>query len=52
MRLLKAHSEIGGQWFIVSNEVGLGLVPPYPLGRFIVTFWAGRTKRWLARPTV
>jgi adenosylcobinamide kinase / adenosylcobinamide-phosphate guanylyltransferase len=32
--LLKAHSEMGGQWFIVSNEVGLGLVPPYPLGRF------------------
>ena len=32
--LLKAHSQIGGQWFIVSNEVGLGLVPPYPLGRF------------------
>ncbi len=21
------------QWIIVSNEVGLGLVPPYPLGR-------------------
>ena len=32
--LLKAHSKIGGQWFVVSNEVGLGLVPPYPLGRF------------------
>jgi adenosylcobinamide kinase/adenosylcobinamide-phosphate guanylyltransferase len=32
--LLKAHSEMGGQWLIVSNEVGLGLVPPYPLGRF------------------
>ena len=32
--LLKAHSKMGGQWFIVSNEVGLGLVPPYPLGRF------------------
>ncbi len=31
--LLNAHSKIGGQWFIVSNEVGLGLVPPYPLGR-------------------
>ena len=31
--LLKAHSDMGGQWFIVSNEVGLGLVPPYPLGR-------------------
>lgn len=22
-----------GTWIIVSNEVGLGLVPPYPLGR-------------------
>ena len=31
--LLNAHSKIGGQWFIVSNEVGLGLVPPYALGR-------------------
>ncbi len=31
--LLEAHSKIGGQWFIVSNEVGLGLVPPYALGR-------------------
>ena len=31
--LLKAHSKIGGQWFVVSNEVGLGLVPPFPLGR-------------------
>jgi adenosylcobinamide kinase/adenosylcobinamide-phosphate guanylyltransferase len=20
-------------WFIISNEVGLGLVPPYPMGR-------------------
>ena len=32
--LLKAYSKMGGQWFIVSNEVGLGLVPPYSLGRF------------------
>jgi adenosylcobinamide kinase/adenosylcobinamide-phosphate guanylyltransferase len=31
--LLEAHSKIGGRWFIVSNEVGLGLVPPYALGR-------------------
>jgi adenosylcobinamide kinase / adenosylcobinamide-phosphate guanylyltransferase len=23
----------GADWIIVSNEVGLGLVPPYPLGR-------------------
>lgn len=21
-------------WFIISNEVGMGIVPPYPLGRF------------------
>jgi adenosylcobinamide kinase / adenosylcobinamide-phosphate guanylyltransferase len=23
-----------GEWYIVSNEVGLGLVPPYELGRY------------------
>src|SRR5438034_1135784 len=23
----------GATWLVVSNEVGLGLVPPYPLGR-------------------
>ncbi|HSK89020.1 MAG TPA: bifunctional adenosylcobinamide kinase/adenosylcobinamide-phosphate guanylyltransferase, partial [Anaerolineales bacterium] len=21
------------EWIIISNEVGLGLVPPYPMGR-------------------
>lgn len=31
--LLAAYSESGAEWIIVSNEVGLGLVPPYPLGR-------------------
>jgi adenosylcobinamide kinase/adenosylcobinamide-phosphate guanylyltransferase len=31
--LIAAQARLGGQWFIVSNEVGLGLVPPYPLGR-------------------
>jgi adenosylcobinamide kinase / adenosylcobinamide-phosphate guanylyltransferase len=32
-RLLEAYAESSRQWIIVSNEVGLGLVPAYPLGR-------------------
>jgi adenosylcobinamide kinase / adenosylcobinamide-phosphate guanylyltransferase len=31
--LLKAYHAGPAAWIIVSNEVGLGLVPPYPLGR-------------------
>jgi adenosylcobinamide kinase/adenosylcobinamide-phosphate guanylyltransferase len=31
--LIAAQARLGGQWLLVSNEVGLGLVPPYPLGR-------------------
>lgn len=31
--LIAAQARWGGQWLLVSNEVGLGLVPPYPLGR-------------------
>lgn len=31
--LLSAIHKSGQDWLIVSNEVGLGLVPPYPLGR-------------------
>jgi len=31
--LLQAVDVLGGEWIIVSNEVGLGLVPPYELGR-------------------
>jgi adenosylcobinamide kinase/adenosylcobinamide-phosphate guanylyltransferase len=31
--LLAAQERIGGQWLVISNEVGLGLVPPYLLGR-------------------
>jgi adenosylcobinamide kinase / adenosylcobinamide-phosphate guanylyltransferase len=31
--LLKAIQSSPAEWIVVSNEVGLGLVPPYPLGR-------------------
>ena len=31
--LLSAYRDSRAEWLIVSNEVGLGLVPPYPLGR-------------------
>jgi adenosylcobinamide kinase/adenosylcobinamide-phosphate guanylyltransferase len=32
--LMEAFANGRANWVIVSNEVGLGLVPPYPLGRF------------------
>jgi adenosylcobinamide kinase/adenosylcobinamide-phosphate guanylyltransferase len=31
--LLVAYAESSSKWIVISNEVGLGLVPPYPLGR-------------------
>ncbi|PKO23289.1 MAG: bifunctional adenosylcobinamide kinase/adenosylcobinamide-phosphate guanylyltransferase [Chloroflexi bacterium HGW-Chloroflexi-1] len=31
--LLAAYREGAATWIVVSNEVGMGLVPPYPLGR-------------------
>jgi adenosylcobinamide kinase/adenosylcobinamide-phosphate guanylyltransferase len=31
--LLEAQAQLGLPMVIVSNEVGMGLVPPYPLGR-------------------
>jgi adenosylcobinamide kinase / adenosylcobinamide-phosphate guanylyltransferase len=31
--LLTAYGQREWEWIIISNEVGLGLVPPYPLGR-------------------
>jgi len=31
--LITAVAQSSANWLIVSNEVGLGLVPPYPLGR-------------------
>jgi adenosylcobinamide kinase/adenosylcobinamide-phosphate guanylyltransferase len=31
--LLAAIDRGTASWLVVSNEVGMGLVPPYPLGR-------------------
>lgn len=31
--LIDAYSKSTAEWILISNEVGLGLVPPYPLGR-------------------
>jgi adenosylcobinamide kinase/adenosylcobinamide-phosphate guanylyltransferase len=31
--LLTAFKAVGAHWLVVSNEVGQGLVPPYPVGR-------------------
>ena len=32
--LLAAYQAHPGEWVLISNEVGLGLVPAYPLGRY------------------
>ena len=31
--LLAVYSQGNATWIVISNEVGMGLVPPYPLGR-------------------
>lgn len=42
--LLAAIQDSQASWILVSNEVGLGLVPPYPLGRVYrdLLGWANR----------
>lgn len=32
-KLIAAQARLGGRWLLVSNEVGMGIVPSYPLGR-------------------
>ena len=46
--ILEAHVQLGAHLIIVSNEVGLGLVPPYSLGR-TYRDCLGRANQTLAR---
>ena len=46
--LSSAIKEGAADWIIVSNEVGLGLVPPYPLGRLFRDL-LGRANKRLAQ---
>jgi len=46
--LITTIQQSNAHWLIVSNEVGLGLVPPYPIGR-IYRDTLGRANQQLAQ---
>jgi adenosylcobinamide kinase/adenosylcobinamide-phosphate guanylyltransferase len=46
--LLAAHRSLGAHLIVVSNEVGLGVVPAYGLGR-TYRDCLGRANQWLAQ---
>jgi adenosylcobinamide kinase/adenosylcobinamide-phosphate guanylyltransferase len=46
--LLAAHRSLGAHLIVVSNEVGLGVVPAYSLGR-IYRDCLGQANQWLAK---
>jgi adenosylcobinamide kinase/adenosylcobinamide-phosphate guanylyltransferase len=46
--LIDAVHQRKQDWIIISNEVGLGLVPPYQMGR-VYRDWLGWANQRLAR---
>ncbi len=47
-KLIKKGREYNGHLILVSNELGMGLVPPYPLGRYFRDI-AGRVNQKLGK---
>ena len=42
---ISCFPELDCDLILVTNEVGLGLVPEYPLSRFYRMLWEGSTKK-------
>jgi adenosylcobinamide kinase / adenosylcobinamide-phosphate guanylyltransferase len=53
-QLIRCIHDSPAEWIIVSNEVGLGLVPPYPVGRLYrdLLGWANQRLATHANPVL